>query len=49
VPRRVVREVWRLTPRLLAVGAKGHLSANVAAAVAEGLRGLSPEPTQTVP
>ena len=41
-PRRVVREVWRLTPRLFAVGAKGHLSANVAAAVAEGLRGGSP-------
>jgi len=41
-PRRVVREVWRLAPGLFAVGAKGHLSANVARAVAEGLRGLSP-------
>ncbi|HSD66021.1 MAG TPA: hypothetical protein VLF95_04930 [Vicinamibacteria bacterium] len=41
-PRRVVREVWRLTPRLYAVGAKGHLSANLAAAVAEGLRALVP-------
>jgi hypothetical protein len=41
-PRRVVREVWALTPRLFAVGAKGHLSANLAAAIAEGLRGLSP-------
>jgi hypothetical protein len=41
VPRRVVREVWALAPRLFAVGAKGHLSANVAAAVAEGLRGLA--------
>ena len=41
-PRRVVREVWALSPRLFAVGAKGHLSANVATAVAEGLRGLSP-------
>jgi hypothetical protein len=40
-PRRVVREVWGLTPRLFAVGAKGHLSANLAAAVAEGLRGLA--------
>jgi hypothetical protein len=39
LPRRVVREVWSLSPRLFAVGAKGHLSANVAAAVAEGLRG----------
>jgi len=42
-PRRVVREVWALTPRLFAVGAKGHLSANLAAAVAEGLRRMSPE------
>jgi hypothetical protein len=40
-PRRVVREVWELAPRLFAVGAKGDLSANVAAAVAEGLRGLA--------
>lgn len=31
-------------PRLVAVGAKGHLGANVAAAVAEGLRGPSPGP-----
>jgi hypothetical protein len=45
-PRRVVREVWALAPRLLAVGAKGHLSANVAAAVAEGLRGMSPGPLE---
>ncbi len=42
VPTRVVREVWRITPGLLAVGAKGHLSANVAGAVADGLRALSP-------
>jgi hypothetical protein len=41
-PRRVVREVWALTPHLFAVGAKGHLNANVASAVAEGLRALSP-------
>jgi hypothetical protein len=41
IPRRVVREVWALTPRLFAVGAKGHLGANLAAAVAEGLRGLA--------
>ena len=40
-PRRIVREVWGLTPRLFAVGAKGHLSANLAAAVAEGLRGFA--------
>ena len=41
-PRRVVREIWALTPRLFAVGAKGHLGVNLAAAVAEGLRGLAP-------
>jgi hypothetical protein len=40
-PRRIVREVWGLTPRLFAVGAKGQLSANLAAAVTEGLRGLA--------
>ena len=39
-PRRVLREVWRLAPDLFAVGAKGHLMANVAAAVADRLRGL---------
>jgi hypothetical protein len=37
-PRRLVREVWRLAPGLFAVGAKGHLVVNVAAAVADGLR-----------
>jgi hypothetical protein len=42
VPGRLLREVWRLAPGLFAVGAKGHLVANVAVAVAEGLRGLSP-------
>jgi hypothetical protein len=41
-PLRVAREVWALTPRLFAVGAKGDLSVNVAAAVASGLRGLAP-------
>jgi hypothetical protein len=40
-PRWVVREVWAVTSRLYAVGAKGHLNANVASAVAEGLRRLS--------
>jgi hypothetical protein len=39
-PRRVVREVWSVTPRLYAVGAKGDLVGNVARAVAEGLRAL---------
>jgi hypothetical protein len=37
-----VREVWAMTPRLFAVGAKGHLGTNVAVAVSEGLRALSP-------
>jgi hypothetical protein len=41
-PLRVAREVWSLTPRLLVVGAKGDLGANVAAAVASGLRGFAP-------
>jgi len=41
-PLRVAREVWSLTPRLFAVGAKGDLSVNVAAAVASGLHGLAP-------
>jgi hypothetical protein len=41
LPSRVLREVWRLAPDLFVVGAKGHLIANVAAAVAERLRGLS--------
>jgi hypothetical protein len=41
-PRRVVREVWSVTPRLYAVGAKGDLVGNVARAVAEGLRALVP-------
>jgi hypothetical protein len=45
-PRRTVREVWSVTPRLYAVGAKGHLSANLASAVAEGLRGMSPGPLE---
>jgi len=40
-PRRVIREVWAVTPRLFAVGAKGDLMGNVGIAVADGLRGLS--------
>jgi len=41
-PRRVLREVWAVTPRLYAVGAKGDLAGNVALAVAGGLRALVP-------
>lgn len=40
-PRRLLREVWALTPRLFAVGAKGDLAGNVGIAVATGLRGLT--------
>jgi hypothetical protein len=40
-PRRVIREVWVVTPRLFAVGAKGDLMGNVGLAIADGLRGLS--------
>jgi hypothetical protein len=45
-PRRVVRELWALTPRLYAVNAKGDLLGNVARAVAEGLRALAPGPIE---
>jgi hypothetical protein len=41
-PRRVVRELWALTPRLYAVNAKNDLVGNIARAVAEGLRTLAP-------
>jgi hypothetical protein len=37
-PRRLRREVWALTPRLLAVGAKGGLLTSIEQAVAFGLR-----------
>ena len=37
MPARLLREVWRLAPGLFAVGAKGHLVANVAVAVAEAV------------
>jgi hypothetical protein len=42
VPRRLLREVWELTPHLYAVGAKGDLATNVGLAIAEGLRALAP-------
>ena len=42
--RRVVRELWALTPRLYAVNAKADLVGNVSRAVAEGLRALAPGP-----
>jgi hypothetical protein len=42
-PKRIVRDVWALTPHLYAVSAKGDLLANIGRALAEGLRALSPE------
>ncbi|OJT23154.1 hypothetical protein BO221_19980 [Archangium sp. Cb G35] len=41
-PRRVVREVWALTPHLYVVNARQDLMGNIATAIAEGLRALSP-------
>ena len=41
-PHRVVRELWALSPGLHAVNAKGDLMANVARAIAEGLRAGRP-------
>lgn len=43
-PRRVVREVWALTPHLYVVNARQDLMGNIATAIAEGLRALSPPP-----
>ncbi|HVG60031.1 MAG TPA: hypothetical protein VNA24_15850 [Hyalangium sp.] len=43
-PRRVLREVWALTPYLYMVNAKQDLMSNVGIAIAEGWRALSPPP-----
>jgi hypothetical protein len=43
-PRRVVREVWALTPHLYVVNARQDLMGNIALAIAEGLRALAPPP-----
>ncbi len=43
-PRRILREVWALTPYLYVVNAKQDLMANVGIAIAEGWRALSPPP-----
>lgn len=43
-PRRVLREVWALTPYLYVVNARQDLMTNVGIAIAEGLRALSPPP-----
>jgi len=42
VPRRIIREIWALTPRLYAVNGRPDLIANIGRAVAEGLRAVSP-------
>jgi hypothetical protein len=44
VPRRIVRELWALTPHVYAVNARHDLMSNVAHAIAEGLCALSPAP-----
>lgn len=43
-PRRILREVWALTPHLYLANARQDLMLNVTAAIAEGLRGLAPPP-----
>jgi hypothetical protein len=43
-PRRLVRELWALTPHLFAANAKWDLMGNIIVAIAQGLRALSPEP-----
>ncbi|HLL02675.1 MAG TPA: hypothetical protein VK539_18985 [Myxococcaceae bacterium] len=43
-PRRVVREVWALTPYLYVVNARQDLMTNVGIAIAEGFRALAPPP-----
>jgi hypothetical protein len=41
-PRRIVRELWSLTPHVYVVNAKPELLANIGRAIAEGLRALGP-------
>lgn len=43
-PRRVVRELWALTPHVYALNARPDLVGNIGRAIAEGLRALSPPP-----
>ena len=43
-PRRVLREVWALTPHLYVLNARQDLMGNISVAIAEGLRALSPPP-----
>lgn len=41
-PRRIVRELWALTPHLYVVNSKPDLMANIGRAIAEGLMALAP-------
>jgi hypothetical protein len=41
-PRRVIRDIWALTPHLYALNARHHLVVNVGLAIAEALRSLAP-------
>jgi hypothetical protein len=41
-PRRLVRELWALTPHLYAVNSRPDLMANIGRAIAQGLLALSP-------
>lgn len=43
-PRRLVREVWALTPHLYAVNARQDLLTNIGIAIAEGFRAMAPPP-----
>jgi len=43
-PRRVLREVWALTPHLYVVNARQDLMTNIGIALAEGFRALAPAP-----
>lgn len=43
-PRRIVREVWALTPHLYVVNARQDLMSNIGLAIAEGFRALAPPP-----
>lgn len=43
-PRNLVRDIWAITPHLYLANAKWDLVGNLALAIAEGLRALSPDP-----
>ena len=43
-PRRIIREVWSLTPHLYLTNARQDLMLNIGTAIAEGLQALAPPP-----